>query len=304
MTAPLTIDDRTIRARKFASQIIAIIRDCVSDKVGAESRLIDAAYQADIEIVRATGAPAQEVGHCGKNDARCDYFEMLWKWFESEERCGAEYMRAEMPEGLSADDFKIMLDEHEQSLLAASPAKSSWQPPEGFVMVPQAAIKWLHGEGPDDAGKWFGDAVPEIKPGKPIAHYWWRSVFRRMCSVPSTEPSPPDWKQDQAETSRLAPRVSSTQRLTPSDHDGGANGHAGTAVESNPLHDRQNDIERAKVLLREKPSTSYLQRKMQITYNKASSIITALEEEGFISSSDSAGRRTVLVPSTQRDGAA
>lgn len=51
MSDILTIDDRTIRARKFASQIMAIIQDCVSDKVGAESRLIDAAYQADAEIV-------------------------------------------------------------------------------------------------------------------------------------------------------------------------------------------------------------------------------------------------------------
>lgn len=71
-------------------------------------------------------------------------------------------------------------------LSIASPAQSSWQPPEGFVMVPQAAIKWLHGEGPDDNGKWFGDAEPPIKPSMPIARYWWRTTFRRMCSVPST----------------------------------------------------------------------------------------------------------------------
>jgi hypothetical protein len=46
----LTIDDRTFRARKFASQIMAIIEDCVSDKDGAMSRLIDAAYRADVQI--------------------------------------------------------------------------------------------------------------------------------------------------------------------------------------------------------------------------------------------------------------
>ena len=51
MSDILTIDAKTIRARKFASQVMAIIQDCVSDKVGATSRLIDAAYQADIEIV-------------------------------------------------------------------------------------------------------------------------------------------------------------------------------------------------------------------------------------------------------------
>lgn len=46
----ITIDDKTIRARKFASQIMAIIGDCVSDKVGAESRLIDAAYRTNAQI--------------------------------------------------------------------------------------------------------------------------------------------------------------------------------------------------------------------------------------------------------------
>jgi hypothetical protein len=50
-----------------------------------------------------------------------DYFEMLWKWFENESRVGVEGMRAEYHEGLSADDFKTMLDEHEAALLAPSP---------------------------------------------------------------------------------------------------------------------------------------------------------------------------------------
>jgi hypothetical protein len=46
----------------------------------------------------------------------CDFFEMLWKWFE--ERRGAEDMRPERHTGLSADDFKVMLDEHEANLTA------------------------------------------------------------------------------------------------------------------------------------------------------------------------------------------
>lgn len=46
----LAIDDKMIRARKFASQIMAIVGDCVSDKDGAVSRLIVAAYRADVEI--------------------------------------------------------------------------------------------------------------------------------------------------------------------------------------------------------------------------------------------------------------
>lgn len=54
MELNLTIDHKTIRARKFASQIMAIIGDFVSDKIGAESRLIHAAYDADVEIVKAS----------------------------------------------------------------------------------------------------------------------------------------------------------------------------------------------------------------------------------------------------------
>ena len=54
MELNLTIDHKTIRARKFASQIMAIIGDCVSDKIGAESRLIHAAYDADVEIVKSS----------------------------------------------------------------------------------------------------------------------------------------------------------------------------------------------------------------------------------------------------------
>lgn len=60
------------------------------------------------------------------------------------------------------------------------------QPPEqplGFetVTIPKAAIDWLNGEGPDGDGNWFGDSEPEIKPGKPIKRYWWRSKFRSLA---------------------------------------------------------------------------------------------------------------------------
>lgn len=48
-----------------------------------------------------------------------DYFEMLWNWFADESRRGAEDMRANAANGgLSADDFKGMLDEHESALVA------------------------------------------------------------------------------------------------------------------------------------------------------------------------------------------
>ena len=59
------------------------------------------------------------------------------------------------------------------------------------------------------------------------------------------------------------------------------------------------ELAAARSFLRDKPSTSYLQRKMQITYNRACGLMTALEREGFVSLADSQGRRTVLLPSTE-----
>ena len=62
---------------------------------------------------RATppAAPSQSNGDEGD-----EFFQMLWNWFEHEDRIGAEGMRPERTEGLSADDFKTMLDEHETAL--------------------------------------------------------------------------------------------------------------------------------------------------------------------------------------------
>lgn len=68
------------------------------------------------------------------------YFDMLWQWFE--ERRGAEDMRATATDGLSADDFKQMLDNHEAELL------------------PDAALPRLRQEvracdcGANDSGRW------------------------------------------------------------------------------------------------------------------------------------------------------
>lgn len=47
---------------------------------------------------------------------------------------------------------------------------------------------------------------------------------------------------------------------------------------------------------RDKPSTSYLQRRLQIGFNLAASLIERMENEGLISKANSAGKRTILVP--------
>lgn len=43
-----------------------------------------------------------------------------------------------------------------------------------------------------------------------------------------------------------------------------------------------------------KASTSYIQRKLRIGYNRAASIIDKMEENGIISAADHVGRREVL----------
>jgi DNA segregation ATPase FtsK/SpoIIIE-like protein len=53
-------------------------------------------------------------------------------------------------------------------------------------------------------------------------------------------------------------------------------------------------IETAKELLREKVSTSYLQRKMQITYNSAAALMEFFEKTGLISEPSDCGVRTLL----------
>lgn len=50
------------------------------------------------------------------------------------------------------------------------------------VVVPQSALDWLFGSGPDANGKWFGEVDDEgrFKPGR--GAYWWRSHFRTLIS--------------------------------------------------------------------------------------------------------------------------
>lgn len=50
---------------------------------------------------------------------------------------------------------------------------------EGMVLVPERALKWLNGEGPDDNGYWFGDEPPTTGRGQ----FWWRIVFNRMLAA-------------------------------------------------------------------------------------------------------------------------
>ena len=76
------------------------------------------------------------------------------------------------------------------------------------------------------------------------------------------------------------------------DEDGGEGdlGFGGEG-ESNDLYDRA-----VAVVTRDgKASTSYVQRRLQIGYNRAASLIERMEREGVVSAANHAGKREILV---------
>jgi DNA segregation ATPase FtsK/SpoIIIE, S-DNA-T family len=76
------------------------------------------------------------------------------------------------------------------------------------------------------------------------------------------------------------------------DEGGGMGGVGGDDAESNDLYDRAVAI----VLRDRKASTSYIQRRLSIGYNRAASLIERMEQEGVISRANHAGKREILVP--------
>jgi len=57
----------------------------------------------------------------------------------------------------------------------------------------------------------------------------------------------------------------------------------------------------AVVLRDKKVSTSYIQRRLQIGYNKSASLIERMEKEGLISAANATGKREILVPGDSAD---
>ncbi|WP_244492540.1 DNA translocase FtsK [Aureimonas sp. AU22] len=84
--------------------------------------------------------------------------------------------------------------------------------------------------------------------------------------------------------------------LEEEDEDGGAaaggSGGSSGGEESADLYDQA-----VAVVLRDgKASTSYVQRRLQIGYNRAASIIERMEREGIVGAANHAGKREILVP--------
>lgn len=63
-------------------------------------------------------------------------------------------------------------------------------------------------------------------------------------------------------------------------------------------------IEQARKLVMEKPSTSYIQRKLKIGYNQAAELMELFECEGLVSEPNTSGVRTVSLTSAKETGAA
>jgi S-DNA-T family DNA segregation ATPase FtsK/SpoIIIE len=83
------------------------------------------------------------------------------------------------------------------------------------------------------------------------------------------------------------------------DEDGEAmDGAGGDGEESNDLYDRAVAI----VLRDRKASTSYIQRRLSIGYNRAASIIERMEKEGLVGPANHAGKRDILVPEEDEGG--
>ncbi len=74
-------------------------------------------------------------------------------------------------------------------------------------------------------------------------------------------------------------------------------GGAGSGDEGNDLYDRAVAI----VLRDNKASTSYVQRRLSIGYNRAASLIERMEQEGLISAANHAGKREILVQNGNDD---
>jgi len=55
--------------------------------------------------------------------------------------------------------------------------------------------------------------------------------------------------------------------------------------------------EAVSIVLRDrKCSTSYIQRKLSIGYNKAARLVEQMEEQGLVSTANHVGKREILVP--------
>ncbi len=86
--------------------------------------------------------------------------------------------------------------------------------------------------------------------------------------------------------------------ITEEDEDGGDEDYTGGGSSGGNMSDSDDPYDQAvAIVLRDrKASTSYIQRRLSVGYNKAASLIERMEHEGLISPANHAGKREILVP--------
>jgi hypothetical protein len=96
------------------------------------------------------------------------------EWYPSSEKAYNEVLG-----GIPAES---VLQVEVRPLYAALPSPQGEQ--GRWRLVPEGALKWLNGEGPDEQGVWFGDDLDDKAP-----RYWWRKRFNDMLAA---SPRPAD----------------------------------------------------------------------------------------------------------------
>ena len=81
----------------------------------------------------------------------------------------------------------------------------------------------------------------------------------------------------------------------PFEHSGAALGLGGNSDGEDALYDQAVAI----VLKDRKCSTSYIQRKLAIGYNKAARLVEQMEDEGLVTAANHVGKREILLPEQQ-----
>ncbi|WP_419903221.1 DNA translocase FtsK [Kiloniella sp.] len=100
------------------------------------------------------------------------------------------------------------------------------------------------------------------------------------------------WLKHQAQPNYVE-SVTTEDDDSPDFDSAGPSSSGGNGSKADELYDRAV----AEVIKSRKASTSYVQRRLQIGYNRAATIIERMEDEGVISSANHVGKREVLVPS-------
>jgi hypothetical protein len=122
----------------------------------------DLDYRPWKDVERAVRA-AVVAGHAqtpADGDVEQECFDMLWQWFT--ERRGAEDMRANAADGgLSAYDFKQMLDEHESNLLDALAAPTAAPDTSAALVAKTPLVQKIEAE-----ARRYAEMYPQSSDGR------------------------------------------------------------------------------------------------------------------------------------------